>query len=366
MIKITVGIPTKDRYNSLDKTLLSIAFQTLKPVEVIIVDDSPNPVDIREIPHYNYILRLFDDKGIKWKVLFGQKKGQHYSHQLIQEIAEGDWIFRIDDDEVAEPDCLETLSFGLIDGVGAIAPLVLMPNPEPLPRGLTNSIEDFDKPNIQWFRWKGAKVVDHLYSCFIYRKGLVDYELSLSPVCHREETIFSHKLKRAGHEIFVNADATVWHFREEKGGIRSYHDHSLWDHDEKIFRGLLNLWGVTSNEKKFVVLDNGLGDHYAFKNILKELKNKYRKIVIACCFPDVFHDESGLELISIAEAKLIFGNIDTFNIYKFMEDNKWSKSITEAFKALYANHNQPIQPEVKKREGKSKKLPQVEGFISIT
>lgn len=331
-MKITVGIPTRERYDTLSHTLLSLALQTKKPHEVIVVDDSPNPVDIRNIPIYEYILKLFDTYGIKWRVVFGQKKGQHYSHQMIQEIAEANQIFRIDDDCVAEPNVLELLSSQLGTGRAAVAPAVMMPNPAHLPAGLLNKISDMNSPNAQWFMGTGTNYAEHLYSCFLYRKGIAKYDLNLSTVAHREETIFSHSLFRAGYKLLVNSDARVWHFRQPKGGIRSGQAAENWENDEKIFQGYLNLWGVSQTQEKVIVLDAGLGDHYAFKNIIPELKGNLK---IACCYPEVFYDEKDLKLISIAEAKLLYGNIDQYNIYKFMIDHNWQGSLVDAFRALY-------------------------------
>lgn len=333
---ITVGIPTKNRLESLSHCLLTLAFQTKKPYEIIIVDDSDQPVDIRNIPQYAYILKLLDDYKIKWQVVFGKKKGPHYSHQLVHDISSTPFIFRIDDDCVLETDVLEKLSKQMTDGVGAVSPLVLMPNAKSLPHGAENKIDNIYAPNIQWFKWTGIKEVDHLYSCFLYRKGITRYELSLSIVGNREESIFSHKIKRAGYKLLVDASAVVWHFRSETGGIRSNHNKKLYDDDEKIFQGLLNLWNVKSQEeKKYVVLDCGIGDHWAFRSILPELKKKYNKLTLAVCFPNVFYDEKDIELISIADAKNIFGDISEFNIYGNMAGWKWNKSLTEAFKKLY-------------------------------
>ena len=127
---VTVGIPTKNRYNQLCNTLYSIINQTVKPSEVIIVDDSDVPTDIREISIYRNLFKLLDDYKIKWKVLYGQKKGQHHSHQLIQEIAENNLIFKIDDDEVAEYNTLELLLESIDKNIGAVAPAVLIPSAE--------------------------------------------------------------------------------------------------------------------------------------------------------------------------------------------------------------------------------------------
>lgn len=330
--KITCGIPTKGRYDGLDSTLLSIALQTRVPDEIIIVDDTDSPVDLTTVEKYNYIFRLFDDKGIKWKVIFGEKKGQHFSHELIQNIAEGDYIFRIDDDCVAEPDTIRRL-VGVCKGdIVAVAPSVMMPNPKELPKELRNRITSMQSPNVQWFKGTGLTDADHLYSCFLYKKGLVHYDLRLSTIAHREETIFTYSLKRLGYKLMVNSDAKVWHFRNNTGGIRSFHNTKLWEDDEKIFEGYLNLWGVRSN--KVIVINGGIGDHYALKHIVPDLKKKYQDLTIACAYPEVFEDDE-VKLISIAEAELMFGNLDTFNVYKFMAENNWKESIVEAFKQMY-------------------------------
>lgn len=335
-MKITVGIPTKNRYDTLDKTLLSIALQTLSPHQVIIVDDSDNPVNITTIPHYTYILKTFDAKGIKWEVKFGQKKGQHHSHQMIQDTAEGDLIFRIDDDEVAEPDVLRKLVSHFKDPlIGAVGPSVIEPWAGEVPLGLRNRITSVKTaPNMQWFKGKDSWDADHLYSSFMYRKGIVKYDLTLSTVCHREETIFSYSIKKAGYKLLVDLDATVYHYRNAGGGIRTFTDPILWQHDEKIFNAYLALWNINDGTK-MVVLDCGIGDHWAFKNILPELKEKYKDITIAVCFGDVFWDEPSLKLISIADAKNLYGDITPFQVYKLLWDTKEKIHLIEAFRRLY-------------------------------
>lgn len=342
-MKITVGIPTKNRYDILSHCLLGIAYQTVKPYEVIIVDDTPNPINLTTLEIYEYAFRLLDEKGIKWRVLFGKGKGQHYSHQTIQEVAEGDYIFRIDDDEIAEPDCLQRLIPLMREEVGAVAPCVLMPdsrrvginvpgNPDDM---MTNSITNLEMPNIQWFKWTGTKEVDHLYSCFLYRKGIAKYELTLSNKAHREETLFTYSLKRAGYKLVVCGDAKVWHWRSKKGGIRSDDVIGDYHHDEGIFNGYLNLWDVKKEERKLVVLDCGIGDHWAFKNILPEMYAKYGKLTIAACFPDVFYDEPDLRFMSIQDAKNMFGDITPWQVYKLLWDTPEKIHLIEGFKRLY-------------------------------
>lgn len=342
-LPITVGIPTKDRYEALGNCLLSIALQTSKPQHVIIVDDGERK-DIREIPWIAYSLRLLNYYGVSWEVKWKDQKGQHHSHQLIQEIAPTDWIFRMDDDCVLEPDCLAYFweAVGGYEDIGkklgAVAPCILLPNPEELPYNIPlNTIASiYSSPNIQWFTFKGTRKVEHLNSSFLYKKGIAKYNLSLSKVAHREETIFSHEIMRAGYDLLVYGDAKCWHYRQESGGIRSYPDKSLYDHDEEIFKNVLKSWNFKEESgQKIVVLDNGIGDHYAFLHIVPKLITKYRKLTIAACYPDVFFEYPDISLISIAEANLLLGDTSKYNIYTWMNDHKHKGNLVDAFNLMY-------------------------------
>ena len=83
---------------------------------------------------------------------------------------------------------------------------------------------------------------------------------------------------------------------------------------------------------------SGRGDHYAFKPLIPELlkRNKGCKMVIACCHPDCFWDikDERIILSSLADAKP-FVNEDTQNVYKYMFDNNWKNSVTDAYKKVY-------------------------------
>lgn len=336
-VRITCGIPTKNRYDLLSHTLLSLAFQTRTPYEIIIVDDSDKIIDLRTLPTFQYIFILFDDLGIKWRVEFGKKLGPHHSHQIVKEKSETELIFRIDDDCIAKSDTLNILFNQIRNNVGAIAPLVITPPHKDAPENAENKITNIFAPNIQWFVHDKVKniEVDHLYSCFLYKKSISNYELNLSNKAHREETIFSHSIKQAGYKLLVNTGAIVYHFRSQSGGIRSDNGVAGYEQDEKIFNSYLNLWNINSElQTKFVILENGIGDHYAFKNILPDLKKNHSKITMAVCYPEIFENED-VTLISIAEAKQIFNDISAYNIYFKMSQWNWNKSLTEAFRKLY-------------------------------
>lgn len=340
-IPVTFGIPTKDRYEALGNCLLSIALQTIKPQEVIIIDDSDNLKNITELPNLYYALKLLAFHNVPYRVEYGLKKGQHYSHQIIQDLSNTDWIFRIDDDCILESEVLELLwnEIKVDDKIGAVAPCILMPDPKPLPDISHNIITDiYSVPNMQWFLWTGYDDVEHLNSSFLYKKGIKRFNTNLSKVAHREETIFTHEIFRAGYKLRIVGDAHCWHFKQNSGGIRSYPDSSLYEHDENVFRDVAKSWNFKEDTStKMIVLDNGLGDHFAFLHILPDLLKKYEKLTIAACYPDVFDEfkEYKIDIISIAKAKLLLGDIGKYNIYTWMADKRHKGNLVDAFKQFY-------------------------------
>jgi beta-1,4-mannosyl-glycoprotein beta-1,4-N-acetylglucosaminyltransferase len=339
---VTAVISTKDRYfTTLPLVLTAIANQTIAPNVLRIFDDGEQ-MDLRQNPLYTNILRLLDQKNIKWFVHFGDKKGQVLNHQKSIIESDTEWIWRLDDDNVPEYDVLEKLLSVVDEKTGAVGGLVLDPKftNSVKPDAASNKIEDiFTGLNIQWFKHEGISEVDHLYSSFIYRREAAKhgYCMELSPVGHREETIFTYEMKRNGWKLLVNPDAVTWHFRNSEGGIRSYPDQSLWQHDEAVFAKKINLWSIIPINRKIVILNNGLGDHLAFRHILPEMKNKYgvENILIACCFNEVFADD-GVALIPIQDAILYFNNnIIACDIYKMMWDMNWKGSLVDAFRRMY-------------------------------
>jgi hypothetical protein len=166
---------------------------------------------------------------------------------------------------------------------------------------------------------KEVTQVDHLHCSFLYRAGVHDFNLGLSRVAHREETLFTYGLKQKGYEVLVVPDAVTWHMKYNNGGIRS-DNKELFDHDEKIFQNTIGL-----KDKTVVVLDNGLGDHIVFKKVLPFIKNP----VVFSCYPEIIPGRS------IQEAKDMFGSIDQWSIYRKMDEWHWTDSLESAFRKMY-------------------------------
>jgi GT2 family glycosyltransferase len=325
-MQILCSVATRGRYHTtLPLVLNAIINQTRLPDKLVIFDDNDEPKDMRKEMLYQYFFKMLDIKGVKWEWLFAQKKGQHHIHQMANTMGY-DWVWRVDDDAVPEPNVLERL-FSYANElsnagmkVGAVGGSILTP---PI-MDTTISLGDIDKidsePNIQWGIINQTKEVMHLHCSFLYKAGVYDYNLGLSRVAHREETLFTYGLYQKGYKLLTVPNAVTWHLKNSQGGIRSESKQEMYYHDEQIFKNFLE-----NRNNTIVVLNCGLGDHIVFSHVLPDLKNP----IVFGCYPEL------IPCRSIAESQHLFGNIDQWNIYKKMDQWKWKGSLEDAFRKLY-------------------------------
>jgi len=328
--EILCVIPTKGRYfTTLPLAIESVILQTVKPDKLTIYDDGEHK-DLRQVPTYQYLFNSLDSVGIKWDVAFTPGIGQHHAHQHSN-TSDYKYVWRLDDDTVARPDVLEKLLSHMKDDIGAVAGSVITPGQEAKSDFYGTNILDINRfPNIQWARGQGVYEVEHLYSSFLYRSNVVDYCLELSRVAHREETIFTHRLFRAGYRLLVDRSAVTYHYRNPEGGIMAETDKTLWDQDEKIFRSELEKWGY-----KMIALSHGLGDHLMFVNIIPELLKKCKTLVLFCVYGEVFFGLPNVVCLPLGCAAA-FGVIET-GVYEYMTKYNWKRSMVKAYEQLYLN-----------------------------
>ena len=321
MNKILCSVATRGRYNStLPMVINAIANQTKLPDKLIIFDDNDQPEDMRNNFIYQHLFSILQHKGFQWEWVYAPKKGQHHIHQMANTMGY-DWVWRVDDDAIPKPNVLETLYSYSYDEVGAMGGAILTLPVNPDTSKCTGKIEDIDRePNIQWAEIKETKEVEHLHCSFLYRAGIYDYNLGLSRVAHREETLFTYGLHQKGYKLLVVPNATTWHFKNPQGGIRLEANEQLYTHDELIFQNRL-----TYKNKTIVVLKGGMGDHIVFKRVLPHIKNAE----IFTCFPEIIPGRP------IIEAMSLFGDLDEWNIYTKINQWKWTDSLENAYRKLY-------------------------------
>jgi len=324
MDKILCSVATRGRYHTtLPLVLSAIINQTRLPDKLVIFDDNDEPEDMRNVAMYQHFFQMLDYKKVKWEWLFADKKGQHHIHQKANEMGY-EWVWRVDDDAVPEPFVLDELyewALNYDPMVGAVGGSILtMPTIFDTAKS-TGKLADIDKePNIQWGNITDTKEVEHLHCSFLYRAGVHDYNLGLSRVAHREETLFTYGLYKKGYKILAIPDAVTWHLKNPNGGIRSETNAQMFEKDEWIFRNHLQY-----NDRTIVVLNNGLGDHIVFSRLLPDIPNP----CVFGCYPEV------IPCRPIAEAIQLFGDIDQWNIYKMMARWNWKESLENAYRKLY-------------------------------
>ena len=269
---------------------------------------------------YQYFFQMLDIKGIAWEWQYAEKKGQHHIHQRANSMGY-EWVWRCDDDATPEPNVLEELYRFTGPSTGAVGGQILTPPYMPDTNEVTGKIDNIDsEPNVQWGKFNVARQVEHLHCSFLYRAGVVDYNLGLSRVAHKEETLFTYGLHQKGYINWVVPNAVTWHMKNPEGGIRSETKKEMYEHDEQIFRNILQ-----SDSDTIVVLNCGLGDHIVFSHVLPSIPSAE----VFTCYPEVIPGRS------IAEAQQLFGDIDKWNIYKKMDQWGWKGSLEDAFRKMY-------------------------------
>jgi len=341
---VTVEISTLNRYfTTLPMAIASVATQTRKPDKLVLYDDGEQN-ELRGVSPYTELFHLLQDAGIPFETFKTPRLGLAANHQHALENCTTDFLLRVDDDHILEPDIIEKLLKVMEDEtVGAVAPLVLQPGHiAPLPKGVEGKVEDiFNGTNLQWFvDGDRLRDVEHLYSCYLFRvkagREVGGYP-KLTNVSFREDSWFSMKLKRAGYKLIVDPTITVWHLQQSTGGVRTFNDGSLWAQDDAKFREWLASCGVEDNSPKLVVLDAGIGDHFAALSILPQLKeiHKERGLVLAVSHEGIFDDQD-IPIISIAEAQQRLGaRFSDSNLYAWMARNNWKRPMTEAMLAFW-------------------------------
>lgn len=320
MASILCSIATRGRYfTTLPLVLNAIIHQTIKPNKIIIFDDNDEPKDMRNEFIYQHFFSILNESNIEWEWQYTDKKGQHHIHQQANTLG-FDWVWRVDDDAIPDSNVLENLIKHIHSNVGAIGGSIFTNQPINTIES-TGFIENIDiEQNIQWGYIDHVKQVEHLHCSFLYRANIYDYNLGLSRVAHREETLFTYGIHQKGYQVLAVPNAITWHFKNPEGGIRAENNESIYQHDEQIFRNFLNF-----KDHTIVILNCGMGDHIVFSHVLPLIKNP----IIFSCYPEVIPGRP------IAEAQHLFGNIDHWNIYKKMDQWHWKDSLENAFRKFY-------------------------------
>jgi glycosyltransferase involved in cell wall biosynthesis len=97
--RVSILIPTLDRYDYLRRLLSQLRDQTIPPFEIILVDQSEKTTRVTALAEENRDLPL--------KILYRDSPGQCSARNAGLEVVRGDFVLFLDDDDEVPPDLIE-------------------------------------------------------------------------------------------------------------------------------------------------------------------------------------------------------------------------------------------------------------------
>jgi hypothetical protein len=81
---------------------------------------------------------------------------------------------------------------------------------------------------------------------------------------------------------------------------------------------------------KFIHLEGGIGDCLMFRNIIPELLEKYKNVVIGSHYNQIFVG-MGVDLVLYEQIKEVANE----NVYNWCIEHKWTGHLIDAFRKMY-------------------------------
>ena len=240
MSLVSVVIPSRERKKILIQTIDTLKNQTFKDFEVIVVDQSEEPIERHELPE-KLDITILPDKH------YGQPQAKNIGLRK----AKGQFIIFLDDDVICPPELIEAHVKNYADKeIAGVAGRVLEEN-MPKGKGPVGKISRYDLSMTHNFNSTTRCFVDHAVGCnWSARKKVLEeshgFDENLYPgrgTAFFEETELCFRLKKAGHRLVFDPEATVEHLRAKQGGarVKSDAEFSYWLYRNKTYFFLKDL-----------------------------------------------------------------------------------------------------------------------------
>jgi glycosyltransferase involved in cell wall biosynthesis len=203
---VTVVLPTLGRYELLRPLLEQVRGQTIRPLEVIVIDQ--NDPDLRD--H-----QLYSEFGaINLRVIFQEERGQWLARNAAVLASKGDWIAFLDDDSEIEPDFIHEHLEGLARYNADLS------------TGASNAVIGAPVPaNYAFFRvadqWDSGNGMCHRK--LLEQFGLFDQQFDRQ---RRGDAEFGLRVQLGGGLVIHNPHAVRVHLKAAEGGLRTF---GSWD-----------------------------------------------------------------------------------------------------------------------------------------
>lgn len=200
--KVTVLIPTLERYPYLHTVLDQLRTQTIRPQQIIVVDQTP------WVERDEQIAATYPDLPLD--VIYQDESGQCTSRNAGLYAAEGDFVLFIDDDDEIEPDLIERhlrnlhqfgcdVSSGVADEAGA----------GPLPPDFRLQRVSDVFPTNNTLIWKNVLHGSGLFDLAYNRGQRADGDLGM-------------RIYLSGALMVLDPEISVFHHHAPRGGLRAH------------------------------------------------------------------------------------------------------------------------------------------------
>ena len=206
-IDVSVIVPTLGRYPYLPDALDSLRRQTVKPREVVVVDQNP-PQERRPDVYEGY-------EDLNLRVIWQDERGQSLARNAGLAAVGSRYVFLFDDDSIAHDDLIEAHLRLVVNGPFDASTGVAYP-PPPADYQLP---PDFRYPRLSRTFDTGNSL---LPVSLARRLGGLDRNYDFGPGTDAD---FGTRLYLAGYRIAHNPAAARIHFKAPMGGLRTYGAH---------------------------------------------------------------------------------------------------------------------------------------------
>lgn len=199
--RVSVILPTIDRYPYLEPLLSQLAAQTVQPYEVIIVDQTPQSHRRDDLSAVAPLLPL--------TVHSLEQPGQSTARNLAIRQSTGEFLLFIDDDDEIDPDIIENHLRLLADGVDAVSGSVDDATAGPPPPGYRHRRASDGFPTNNTMLRRAA----------LRRSGLFDPTFDRGP---RADHDLGTRLYLSGANLVYDPSVMVFHHHAPMGGLRTH------------------------------------------------------------------------------------------------------------------------------------------------
>ena len=200
--KVTVLIPTLMRYGYLRQLLPQLAGQTIPPLEIIIVDQTPENKRDKKI--------VDDFRNLPLRLIYQDEPGQCGSRNEGLLMAKGDRILFLDDDDEVFADCIEKHLECLKKFQTKVSSGVAYE------RGAGNLPENFSYARASDVFPTNNTMIE---KTILEKSGLFDLAYNRK---QRADGDLGMRVYLSGEQMILNPDIAVIHHHSSKGGLRAH------------------------------------------------------------------------------------------------------------------------------------------------